>query len=61
MPDTLAPAGGTLSSLGIRYLSPVRTGPAIATATGSHGLFRAEIRDEGAAGRLAALATARTF
>ena len=57
----LAPAGSTLSSLGIRYLSPVRTGPAIATAAGGHGLYRTEIRDDGAAGRLAALATARTF
>lgn len=57
----LAPAGSTLSSLGIRYLSPIRTGPAIASAAGSNGLFRAEIRDDGTAGRLAALATARTF
>jgi acyl-coenzyme A thioesterase PaaI-like protein len=58
---SLAPAGSTLSSLGIRYLSPIRTGPAIASAAGSNGLFRAEIRDDGTAGRLAALATARTF
>jgi acyl-coenzyme A thioesterase PaaI-like protein len=58
---TLAPPGSTLSSLGIRYLSPVRTGPAVATAAGSHGLYRAEVRDDGIAGRLAALATARTF
>jgi acyl-coenzyme A thioesterase PaaI-like protein len=56
-----APAGSTLSSLGVRYLSPIRTGPAIATAVGENGIYRTEIRDEGAAGRLAALATARTF
>jgi acyl-coenzyme A thioesterase PaaI-like protein len=55
-----APAGSTLSSLGVRYLSPIRSGPAIATAVGSNGLFRTEIREE-TGGRLAALATARTF
>jgi acyl-coenzyme A thioesterase PaaI-like protein len=58
---SLAPAGSTLSSLGISYLSPVRTGPAIATATGGNGLYRAEVRDAGIDGRMAALATARTF
>ncbi|HUN31517.1 MAG TPA: hotdog domain-containing protein [Trebonia sp.] len=58
---SLAPPGSTLSSLGIRYLSPVRSGPAVATAAGAGGLYRAEIRDVGAASRLAALATARTF
>jgi acyl-coenzyme A thioesterase PaaI-like protein len=58
---SLAPAGSTLSSLGVRYLSPVRTGPAVASAAGHHGLYRAEIRDDGTAGRLAALATARMF
>jgi acyl-coenzyme A thioesterase PaaI-like protein len=55
------PAGTTLQSLAVRYLSPVRTGPAIASAEGGNGLYRVELRDEGAAGRLATLATARTF
>lgn len=55
------PAGTTLQSLAVRYLSPVRTGPAVATAEGSNGLYRVELRDDGAAGRLATLATARTF
>jgi uncharacterized protein (TIGR00369 family) len=55
------PAGTTLQSLAVRYLSPVRTGPAVATAEGSNGLYRVQLRDDGAAGRLATLATARTF
>ena len=58
---SLAPAGSTLSSLGIRYLSPVRTGPAVGTAAGADGLYRVQLRDAGSASRLAALATARTF
>jgi acyl-coenzyme A thioesterase PaaI-like protein len=58
---SLAPAGSSLSSLGIRYLSPVRTGPAVATAAGSGGVYRVEVRDDGTASRLAALATTRTF
>jgi hypothetical protein len=58
---SLDPAGSTLSSMAMRYLSPVRTGPAIASSVGGNGLYRAEIRDEGTAGRLSALPTARTF
>jgi acyl-coenzyme A thioesterase PaaI-like protein len=58
---SLAPAGSTLSSLGIRYLSPVRTGPAAGTASGAGGLYRVQLRDIGTASRLAAVATARTF
>jgi len=68
---SLAPAGSTLSSLAIRYLSPVRTGPAVATAVGGSAvgggavrggsLYRIEVRDDGIDGRLAALVTARTF
>jgi acyl-coenzyme A thioesterase PaaI-like protein len=58
---SLAPAGSTLSSLGIRYLSPVRLGPAAGTAAGAGGLYRVELRDVGAASRLAAVAMARTF
>jgi acyl-coenzyme A thioesterase PaaI-like protein len=58
---SLAPAGSTLSSLGVRYLSPARRGPAVATAAGADGLYRAELRDAGTGSRLAAVATARTF
>jgi acyl-coenzyme A thioesterase PaaI-like protein len=58
---SLAPPGSTVSSLALRYLSPVRVGPAIATATGASGLYHVEVRDAGAGDRLAVLATARTF
>ena len=57
----LALAGSTVSSLELRYLSPVRVGPATATASGRDGLWRSELRDTGNEDRLAALATARTF
>jgi acyl-coenzyme A thioesterase PaaI-like protein len=57
---SLAP-GRTLSSLGLRYLQPVRVGPALATATISAGLGRVELRDSGRDDRLAVTATARTF
>jgi acyl-coenzyme A thioesterase PaaI-like protein len=57
---SLAP-GETLSSLGLRYLQPVRVGPAVATATISGGLGRVELRDSGRQDRLAVTATARTF
>jgi acyl-coenzyme A thioesterase PaaI-like protein len=57
---SLAP-GETLSSLGLRYLQPVRVGPAVATATVSAGLGRVELRDSGRDYRLAVMATARTF
>jgi acyl-coenzyme A thioesterase PaaI-like protein len=57
---SLAP-GQTLSSLGLRYLQPVRVGPAVATATSSDGLGRVELRDSGRDDRLAVTATTRTF
>ena len=57
---SLAP-GETLSSLGLRYLQPVRVGPAVATATISAGLGRVTVRDSGRDDRLAVTATARTF
>ena len=57
---SLAP-GETLSSLGLRYLQPVRVGPAVATATISAGLGRVTLRDSGRDDRLAVTATARTF
>lgn len=53
--------GQSLSSLGLRYLQPVRVGPAVATATVRAGLGRVELRDSGREDRLAVTATARTF
>jgi acyl-coenzyme A thioesterase PaaI-like protein len=58
---TLAEPGAMACSLQVRYLSPVRTGPAVATAAGRGGLYRCELRDSGNGNRLAALATVRTF
>jgi acyl-coenzyme A thioesterase PaaI-like protein len=57
---SLAP-GETLSSLGLRYLQPVRVGPAVATATLRAGLGRVAVRDSGRDDRLAVTATARCF
>jgi acyl-coenzyme A thioesterase PaaI-like protein len=57
---SLAP-GTSLSSLAIRYLQPVRVGPAVATASGRDGLGRVELRDSGNGNRLAVTATTRTF
>jgi acyl-coenzyme A thioesterase PaaI-like protein len=57
----LAAPGATVCSLQVRYLSPVRAGPAVATARGQDGLYRCELRDSGNGNRIAALATARTF
>lgn len=51
----------TVCSLQVRYLSAIRVGPAVATASGHRGLFRCEVRDRGKQDRLAALATVRTF
>jgi acyl-coenzyme A thioesterase PaaI-like protein len=56
-----AAPGAMACSLQLRYLSPVRTGPAVATAAGRDGLYRCELRDRGNGDRLAALATVRTF
>jgi acyl-coenzyme A thioesterase PaaI-like protein len=58
--------GDTLSSLSLRYLGPVRTGPAVAIADLRSGLAQVEIRDSGRAvsakrASLAITATARTF
>jgi acyl-coenzyme A thioesterase PaaI-like protein len=53
--------GTTVSSLAIRYLRPVRVGPAVASAEVMAGLGRVEVRDEGSENRLAALAMTRTF
>jgi len=53
--------GRTLSSLALRYLHPVRVGPAVATASVADGLGRVELRDAGSGDRLAVTATARVF
>jgi acyl-coenzyme A thioesterase PaaI-like protein len=53
--------GDTLASLSLRYLGPVRTGPAVAIAELRSGLAQVEIRDSGRGDRLAVAATARTF
>lgn len=53
--------GATLSSLNLRYLRPVRVGPAVATARTTAGLGQIEVRDAGNGDRLSLLATARLF
>jgi acyl-coenzyme A thioesterase PaaI-like protein len=53
--------GTTLSSLAMRYLRPVRVGPAVATAEVVEGLGRVEVRDSGMDDRLAVVATTRMF
>jgi len=57
---SLAP-GATVSSLSLRYLRPVRIGPAVATAEVRSGLGQIAVRDAGNANRLSVLATARFF
>jgi acyl-coenzyme A thioesterase PaaI-like protein len=56
-----ASPGATLASLAIRYLRPVRVGPAVASAEVRAGLGRVEVRDAGGDDRLAVVATTRTF
>ncbi|ABW11032.1 hypothetical protein Franean1_1593 [Parafrankia sp. EAN1pec] len=53
--------GTSLSSLALRFLRPVRTGPVVATAQVRDGLGRVEARDAGGDNRLAVLATTRVF
>ena len=53
--------GATLSSLSLRYLRPVRIGPAVATAHARSGLGQVEVRDAGSDDRLSVLATVRYF
>lgn len=50
-----------LASITLRYLRPVRVGPAVATATAHGGMTTVEVRDAGADGRLAVRAVTRTF
>jgi acyl-coenzyme A thioesterase PaaI-like protein len=52
--------GKFLSSLALRYLQPVRMGPAVATATMHHDLAQVEVSDAGNDDRLCVVATART-
>jgi acyl-coenzyme A thioesterase PaaI-like protein len=51
--------GAALASLAVRYLQPVRLGPAVATASQRAGLGRVELRDSGSDDRLAATGTTR--
>jgi acyl-coenzyme A thioesterase PaaI-like protein len=53
--------GAALCSLALRYLRPVRIGPAVATARLRNGLALVELADAGDGNRLAVTATARTF
>jgi acyl-coenzyme A thioesterase PaaI-like protein len=53
--------GASVASLSMRYLRPVRLGPAVATAAVIAGLGRVEVRDAGSEDRLAVVATTRTF
>jgi acyl-coenzyme A thioesterase PaaI-like protein len=57
---SLAP-GLTLASLDLRYLQPVRIGPAVARADLRDGLGRVEVHDAGNEERLCVVATCRTF
>jgi hypothetical protein len=45
----------------VRYLQPVRVGPAVAEARMGNGLSQVEVRDRAMHDRLAALATTRAF
>lgn len=53
-----ATAGTALTSLALRYLLPVRTGPAVAIADVDGSVATVEVRDAGANDRLAVFATA---
>jgi acyl-coenzyme A thioesterase PaaI-like protein len=52
--------GATLSSMALRYLRPVRVGPAVATASVIAGIGQVEVRDAGDDDRLAVVATTRS-
>jgi acyl-coenzyme A thioesterase PaaI-like protein len=53
--------GTPLAMIAMRYLRPVRVGPALAIATVRAGLGTIEVRDEGRDQGLSVLATTRTF
>lgn len=52
---------GTLASLSMRYVQPVRVGPAVARADVRDGLASIVVRDEGRDDRLAVIASTRSF
>lgn len=54
-------ADATLASLLMRYVQPVRIGPAVARADLRAGLANIAVHDEGRDHRLAVIASARTF
>ena len=56
-----ATPGATLSSMALRYLRPVRVGPAVASADVREGLGRVEVRDGGSDDRLSVYAVTRTL
>jgi acyl-coenzyme A thioesterase PaaI-like protein len=51
--------GRPLTSMSMRFASPVRIGPGVASAQVIDGLGNVEVRDEGRDGRLAVIATTR--
>jgi acyl-coenzyme A thioesterase PaaI-like protein len=53
--------GTTLADMSLRFLRPLRVGPAVATSQVRSGLGRVEVRDAGSDDRLAIVATTRTF
>ena len=57
----VARPGTTLASLALRFLRPVRVGPAVATAEAHGSLVEVSVRDEGRDGAHAIAATARVF
>ena len=56
-----AASGTALASMALRYLRPVRVGPAVARATVHAGLGRVEVCDDGRDGALAVVATTRSW
>ncbi len=53
--------GATLSSMSMRYLKPIRTGPAVANANVREGLARVDVVDAATDDRVAITSTARFF
>lgn len=51
----------SLASLSMRYVQPVRNGPAVARADVRYGLANIVVRDQGRDDRLAVIATTRSF
>jgi acyl-coenzyme A thioesterase PaaI-like protein len=57
----LSTGAGSLASLAMRYVQPVRIGPAVARADVRGDLASVVVRDEGRDDRLAVIATTRSF